>query len=261
MMSEKKESISSHLASSITTPSTTITTTTTTTTNTTTTTTSTTNTPVILTKEQAETLKFFHYNEVNSTFICGAIAGMIAKTCIAPLERIKMTFQVSRDNFNYSAAIQRGYDIIHRGGVFSLWKGHSTTLLRVAPYAGLSYTFHDYTEHLFKKKLRLKQGNNSKNTTLPPLYKFLSGAAAGFGGTILTYPLDVMRVRLALGSSWKDAIRQKGFFQGLSPTLLGIVPYSGIAWLAKQTLLEEFQITTLRKPTLLESLAINALAG
>lgn len=258
MMSEKKESISSHLASSITTPSSS----TTTSTPTTTTTSTTNTTPVILTKEQAETtLKFFHYNEVNSTFICGAIAGMISKTCIAPPERIKMTFQVSRDNFNYSAAIQRGYDIIHRGGVLSLWKGHSTTLLRVAPYAGLSYTFHDYTEHLFKKKLRLKQGNNSKNITLPPLYKFLSGAAAGFGGTILTYPLDVMRVRLALGSSWKDAIRQKGFFQGLSPTLLGIVPYSGIAWLAKQTLLEEFHITTSRKPTLLESLAINALAG
>jgi hypothetical protein len=198
-------------------------------------------------------IHYLHYNDADSTFICGAVAGMTAKTVIAPLERIKMTFQVSKQQFSYKAAFQRGKDLLHEGGFFSLWKGHSTTLLRVAPYAGLSYTFHDYTEHVFKKQLN--------KDVLPPLYKFLAGAAAGFGGTILTYPLDVLRVRLALGRSWKESLKQGGYFQGLSPTLLGIMPYSGIAWLAKQTALESFQSSYHRKPVLIESLAINAWAG
>ena len=206
----------------------------------------------LISKSQ-KTLHFLHYDQADSTFICGAVAGMVSKTCIAPIERIKMTFQVSKETFTYAAARQRGRDLIHKGGFFSMWKGHSTTLLRVAPYAGFSYTFHDYTEHLFKKKLQ--------SNILPPMYKFAAGAAAGFGGTIITYPLDVLRVRLALGSSWKQAIGQKGFYQGLSPTLLGIVPYSGIAWLAKQTALESFQVSFNRKPILLEAIFINAFAG
>jgi len=36
------------------------------------------------------------------------------------------------------------------GGVLSLWKGHSTTIVRVAPYAGLCYAAHDYFENQFK---------------------------------------------------------------------------------------------------------------
>ncbi len=39
------------------------------------------------------------------------------------------------------------------GGILSLWKGHSTTIVRVAPYAGLCYAAHDYFENQFKMML------------------------------------------------------------------------------------------------------------
>lgn len=54
-----------------------------------------------------------------------------------------------------------------------------------APYAGLSYAFHDYAENGFKKILKVDH--------LPFIYKFLCGSIAGVGGTLMTYPLG-MRV-------------------------------------------------------------------
>jgi hypothetical protein len=58
------------------------------------------------------------------------------------------------------------------------------------------------------------------------------------------------------------AIQQGGLYQGLLPTLMGIIPYSGTAWCVKQTLLEElFPSTSPHKPTVAQSLGINAAAG
>lgn len=128
--------------------------------------------------------------------------------------------------------------------------------VRVAPYAGLCYAAHDYTERKFKVLL--------KTDTLPFVYKFTAGSVGGVYpipshpsrtpfiyhpstpvgavGTLLTYPLDVLRVRIALipNSNWSSAIRQGGLYQGLAPTMFGIIPYSGTSWMVKQTLQELF---------------------
>ncbi len=198
--------------------------------------------------------KEIKHNDVMSSIVCGAIAGISAKTVIAPAERIKMTFQVSPDLFTLRNAAERARMIVSTQGVLSLWRGHSMTILRIAPYSGASYAIHDYSENKFKEVL--------KTDKLPTIYKFLAGSLAGSGGTLLTYPLDVMRVRLALNKNWRQSVKQGGLFQGLVPTLLGIIPYSGTAWCVKQTLLEELYPALLhKKPTLIESLSINAFAG
>jgi solute carrier family 25 protein 42 len=194
--------------------------------------------------------------QFSNTLICGALAGIAAKTVIAPLERIKMTFQVSTDRFTLQAAIQRGILTARREGVLSLWKGHSTTVLRVAPYAALSYTFHDLAELFFR------QLTDSRDKPLPGYLKFAAGSIGGLAGTLLTYPLDVLRVRIALGGSWASSVQQGGLFHGLLPTLLGIAPYAGTAWLVKQTLLEAYtHYYPQHPPSIPESLAINAIAG
>lgn len=193
--------------------------------------------------------------DVLVSIICGSIAGAVAKTAVAPAERVKMRFQISSDKFSLTKATQHGIEIFRKGGIFSLWRGHSTTIIRVAPYSGISYAAHDYAEAQFKKYLQTDK--------LPFLFKFLSGSAGGATGTLLTYPLDVLRVRLALtqGSSWSSLLHSGGLFQGLVPTMLGIIPYSGTAWMVKQTLQEKFPSIFHRKPTLIESLILNAIAG
>ncbi len=187
------------------------------------------------------------------SMFCGAVAGIAAKTCVAPLERVKITYQVSTDRFTLQNGFSRACEMVQQGGWLSLWRGHSTTILRVAPYAGLSYTFHDFAENKFKEKLGMER--------LPPYLKFLAGSIGGFFGTVATYPLDVLRVRLAMNMTWKESFAQGGFYFGLSPTLLGIVPYAGTSWLAKQTLLEHYTMISHSSPSLYVSLIINAAAG
>ena len=62
--------------------------------------------------------------------------GVVAKTAIAPAERVKMSFQVSNEKFTLTSAFERGRYIASHEGPLRLWRGHSTTILRIAPYAG-----------------------------------------------------------------------------------------------------------------------------
>jgi hypothetical protein len=55
---------------------------------------------------------------------------------------------------------------------------------------GISYAAHDYAERTLKATMGVNQ--------LSFVYKFLAGSFSGAVGTITTYPLDVLRVRLAL---------------------------------------------------------------
>ena len=193
--------------------------------------------------------------KIYETIICGAVAGVIAKTAVAPAERVKMTFQTSSSRFTLNAAWSKGLDIIYNEGFLKLWKGHSTTIVRVAPYSGLSYAFHDFSEKQLKNYLNVDR--------LPLLYKFIAGSFGGAAGTLLTYPLDVLRVRIALipDSNWNSAIKQGGLFQGLYPTMLGIVPYAGTCWMVKQTLHEFVPNVIGRKTTIFENLFLNSCAG
>lgn len=231
-----------------------------------------------------------NYKDIFNSILCGGAAGIVvrphhqissdltftltylssiamflsqAKTAIAPAERVKMSFQTTSDKFTLVSAIRRGIDMARKDGILSLWRGHSTTMLRVTPYAGLSYAFHDVAE----KEMKWMLGVNK----LPFTYKFLAGSIAGAGGTLCTYPLDVLRVRLALtpGSTWSTTLRQGGLFQGLLPTMLGIVPYSGTAWSVKSHIMDHYPFvetepngSSYRRPaTILEMLVINALSG
>jgi hypothetical protein len=84
-----------------------------------------------------------------------------------------------------------------------------------------------------------------------PLLKFLTGALTGMTSTICTYPVDVARARMAvapkgvtntLGAAFRemaaDPRRWKAFYAGLTPTLAGIIPYSGTTWATYETLKE-----------------------
>lgn len=175
----------------------------------------------------------------------GALAGAAAKTVTAPLDRLKIMFQVGQQRFSLRAGGAALREAVAREGARSLWRGHSATLLRIVPYAGLHYAAHEAAAEALAAR-RARAGGGGAGWA----ERFGAGAAAGAAASLATYPLDLLRARLAVASlaggaaapslaaSALGLARGGGAFRGLGPTLLGIVPYSGVTWLGYTTLRE-----------------------
>jgi hypothetical protein len=130
---------------------------------------------------------------VGSLLVSGGAAGAVSKLITAPIDRVKIMYQVSPSRrFSLAAVMQTGLDIVRKSGVTALWRGNSMAVLRDVPYAAILFsTFSLYEEALC--------GSLGRPTDV--LIRGASGCAAGATATCLTYPLDVLRARSALDSS------------------------------------------------------------
>lgn len=75
--------------------------------------------------------------EVMHSFVSGGIAGVIAKTSIAPLERIKFIYMTSSDRFSYRSAVKKAVEIVNTEGLWSLWRGNILNCTRIFFYSSI----------------------------------------------------------------------------------------------------------------------------
>ena len=119
-------------------------------------------------------------------FVAGGIAGVVSRTAIAPIERVKILYQVSRASVSTSW-LQLAPRIWREEGFLSFWKGNTAAVTRVLPY--MSLTFLSYEEY----RAALKScGLGKTGSTIA------AGSAAGVTAVALTYPLDLARSRPSL---------------------------------------------------------------
>ncbi|KAI0073157.1 mitochondrial carrier [Panus rudis PR-1116 ss-1] len=124
--------------------------------------------------------------------LAGGFAGCVAKTVVAPLDRVKILFQASNPEFHkyagtWSGAFRAGAQIYRDSGVLGLFQGHSATLLRIFPYAAIKFMAYDQIEHILMPTPE-KQTN---------VRRFVAGALSGVTSVLFTYPLELIRVRMA----------------------------------------------------------------
>ncbi|KAK4456735.1 mitochondrial carrier domain-containing protein [Cladorrhinum samala] len=197
--------------------------------------------------------------------VAGGLAGCAAKSIVAPLDRVKILFQSHNPQFVKYTGSWRGVAqamgaIYGQDGVMGLFRGHSATVLRIFPYAGIKFIAYEQIRAVIIP-------TKDKET---PFRRLISGSLAGVTSVFFTYPLELIRVRLAFetradGRSTLSSICKQiygehraplastnsavaatissattkygitNFYRGFSPTVLGMLPYAGMSFLTHDT--------------------------
>ena len=111
---------------------------------------------------------------------------------VGPLDRVKILFQASNPQFakytgSWFGVVKAMRDIHKQDGARGLFRGHSATLLRIFPYAAIKFLAYEQIRSVII-------AGPAQET---PLRRLLSGSLAGITSVFFTYPLEVIRVRLA----------------------------------------------------------------
>ncbi|WOL09091.1 mitochondrial substrate carrier family protein P-like isoform X2 [Canna indica] len=179
--------------------------------------------------------------------LAGGVAGGIAKTSVAPLERVKILFQTRRAEFRSVGLLGSFQKIVQTEGLLGFYRGNGASVARIVPYAALHYMAYEQ----YRRWIILSFPDIGKG----PVLDLVAGSIAGGTSVIFTYPLDLVRTKLAyqvVGQSrfknrglyhsseqvyqgildciikiyQKNGLR--GLYRGVGPSLYGIFPYSGL---------------------------------
>ena len=82
--------------------------------------------------------------------LSGAAAGSLGKTVTAPIDRVKILYQVAAGRrFTLALGMQTARDIVTQHGTAALWRGNGAAMYRVVPYSGIAFSCFDRYHTLF----------------------------------------------------------------------------------------------------------------
>ncbi|QEU61428.1 Leu5 [Kluyveromyces lactis] len=196
-----------------------------------------------------------NFDYILKSGLAGGVAGSCAKTLIAPLDRIKILFQTSNPHYvkyagSFQGLLNAGVHIWSRDRLRGFFQGHSATLLRIFPYAAVKFIAYEQIRNVIIPSKEYETH----------FRRLCSGSLAGLCSVFCTYPLDLIRVRLAYVTEhhkvrvWplvkqiysepaSEALSSKAyvpkwfaqwcnFYRGYIPTVIGMIPYAGVSFFA-----------------------------
>jgi len=212
--------------------------------------------------------------------LCGGVAGAFSKSCTAPLARITILRQLQSTGVVHGWSGSAGMGIYaalakiaREEGVRALWKGNGVTVLHRLPYSSINfYAYENIMDFLEGEGSWARSGEKSKSSAggkggtsrkddedNPERQggvglgwdvgrRLVAGGSAGMIACAMTYPLDLVRTRLAAQTTVKHydglfhalyVIAKKegprGLYRGLPPTLVGVGPSLAINFAAYET--------------------------
>ncbi len=96
---------------------------------------------------------------------------------------------MSNKPFSLSLAGKKIAQVYREEGFTKLWKGNTATILKVIPYSATQFAAFRGYSHLIMV---------DEYTPLTPLQRFFAGACAGATATVISYPFDFLRTRMAV---------------------------------------------------------------
>ncbi|XP_070544250.1 solute carrier family 25 member 16-like [Ptychodera flava] len=169
------------------------------------------------------------------SFVSGGISGMTSKTAIAPLERLKILLQAHNKHYKQFGVFSGLLAVYKREGFLGFYKGNGAMMVRIFPYDSIKFMSYEQYKKLTAHYLGPKSHAG----------KLMNGALAGVTAVSCTYPLDMIRARLAFQVTGEhiytgiiDAIKTivrkeggiKALYRGYTPTILGMIPYGALSF-------------------------------
>ncbi|KAI7756312.1 hypothetical protein M8C21_002345 [Ambrosia artemisiifolia] len=223
--------------------------------------------------------KFVKTREVGE-FLSGALAGAMTKAVLAPLETIRTRMVVGVGSKTISGSF---VEVMEKQGWQGLWAGNAINMIRIIPTQAIELgTFECVKRVMTTAKEKWSQEECPSVQVGPVKLSFslswlspvaVGGAAAGIAGTLACHPLEVIKDRLTvspdvypnLSIAVQKMFKSGGigsFYSGLSPTLMGMLPYSTCYYFMYDTIKKSY-CTAQKKKSLSrpEMLLIGALSG
>nr|GMC94227.1 mitochondrial substrate carrier family protein B-like [Ipomoea batatas] len=212
-----------------------------------------------------------------SQLLAGGIAGAVSKTATAPLARLTILFQVQgmhtdASNLKKASIWREASRIVREEGFRAFWKGNLVTIAHRLPYSAISF----YAFERYKNLLHVMLGveGQGERFSADLCVRLVGGGLAGITAAAATYPLDLVRTRLAAQTSviyyrgiWHAlrTIRReegaRGLYKGLGATLLGVGPNLAISFAVYDTARTYWQDHRPDDSVVLVSLACGSLSG
>ncbi|XP_058215226.1 uncharacterized protein LOC131326455 isoform X1 [Rhododendron vialii] len=209
--------------------------------------------------------------------LAGGIAGAFSKTCTAPLARLTILFQVQGMQSEAAALSnpsiwREALRIVNEEGFRAFWKGNLVTIVHRLPYSAVNF----YAYERYKSFLKSVPGLESHrgSTSADVFAHFVGGGLAGITAASATYPLDLVRTRLAAQTNttyyrgiWHTIhtiCRDEGYwglYKGLGATLLGVGPSIAISFSVYESSRSYWHSQRPEDTTAMVSLACGSLSG
>eukprot|EP00753_Platysulcus_tardus_P010357 PLAT2598.2.p1 GENE.PLAT2598.2~~PLAT2598.2.p1 ORF type:complete len:330 (+),score=69.23 PLAT2598.2:27-1016(+) len=174
--------------------------------------------------------------------LAGGGAAVLATAGSYPMDlfRTLMAAQGHPRRIDSYAALVR-HQVRTHGLRRGLFMGMSPSLVTAVPYTALTFSLYG----------KFAQATAASQPTASPLTPLLCGAAAGAGGKLATYPLDVLKRRMQVNelprdsrfgaslhfAGFADCIRRttaeegvRGWYKGMSAALLKAIPSAGLTF-------------------------------
>ncbi|CAK9146118.1 unnamed protein product [Ilex paraguariensis] len=205
-----------------------------------------------------EAMKDFLRTKEVGEFCSGALSGAMTKAILAPLETIRTRMVVGVGSKNICGSF---FEVVEQQGWQGLWAGNTINMLRIIPTQAIEFgTFECVKRTMTSAQEKWNQtkcpevqiGHVSLKFSLSWLSPVaVAGAAAGIVSTLACHPLEVLKDRLtvspeayptltiAISKIYKEG-GIGGLYAGLTPTLIGMLPYSTCYYFMYETLKKSY---------------------
>ncbi|KAG8638572.1 calcium-dependent mitochondrial ATP-magnesium/phosphate carrier protein 2 isoform X2 [Manihot esculenta] len=173
----------------------------------------------------------------------GGMAGAVAQTAIYPLDLVKTRLQICEGG-NAPKLGTLTKNIWIQEGPRAFYKGLVPSLLGIIPYAGIDLAAYETLKDMSKAYIL-------HDSEPGPLVQLGCGTVSAAFGASCVYPLQVIRTRMQAQHSnssaaykgmsdvfWRTLQNEgyRGFYKGLFPNLLKVVPSASITYLVYEAM-------------------------